>query len=87
MANLIVPNQCQIGLILQIPTYFTVLFYKIPSRFLLQSDIKGQIISKANCQAQGFFKKMNENTSHTSKNEFIRSFFGRILGLTICFRN
>ena len=48
MANLIVPNQCQIGLILQIPTYFTVLFYKIPSRFLLQSDIKGQIISKAN---------------------------------------
>ena len=25
---------------------------------------------------QGFFKKTNENMSHTSKNEFIRSFFG-----------
>ena len=32
-------------------------------------------------------KKMNENTSHSSKNEFIRSFFGRIHGLTICFWN
>ena len=41
---------------------------------------KGQIISKANCQAQGFFQKTNEKTSHTSKNEFFRSFFGRILG-------
>ena len=37
---------------------------------------KGQIISKANFQAQGFFQKTNENTSHTSKNVFIRSFFG-----------
>ena len=34
----------------------------------------------------GFFQKTDKNTSHTSKNEFIRSFFGRILGLTICFR-
>ena len=25
--------------------------------------------------------------SHSSKNKFIRSFFGRIHGLTICFRN
>ena len=35
---------------------------------------KGQIISKANCQDQGFFQKTNENISHTSQNEFIRSF-------------
>ena len=33
------------------------------------------------------FQKTNENTLHSSKNEFIRSFFGRIHGLTICFRN
>ena len=42
--------------------------------------LKGQIISKRFFPGQGFFKKTNENTSHTSKNEFIRSFFGRILG-------
>ena len=36
---------------------------------------------------QGFFKKTNENTSHSSKNEFILSFFGRIHGLMICIRN
>ena len=46
---------------------------------------KGQIISKANLSSRGFFKKTNENTSHTSKNELICSFFGRIHGLTICF--
>ena len=34
-----------------------------------------------------FFQKTNENTSHTSRNEFILSFLGRIHGLTICFRN
>ena len=48
-----------------------------------QEEGKGHLISKANCQ--GFSQKTNENTSHTSKNEFIRSFFGRILGLTIFF--
>ena len=34
-----------------------------------------------------FFQNMNENTSHSSKNEFIPLFLGRIHGLTICFRN
>ena len=34
-----------------------------------------------------FFQKTNENTSHGSKNEFICSVFGRIHGLTVCFRN
>ena len=48
---------------------------------------KGQLISKANQSSQGFSQKTNKNTSHSSKNEFIRSFFGRILGLAVCFRN
>ena len=48
---------------------------------------KGQLISKANCQGRGFSQKTNKNTSHTSKNEFIRSFFGRILGQKKTFRD
>ena len=48
---------------------------------------KGQIISKRFLAGRGFSQKTNENTLHTSKNELIRSFFGRILGLMICFRN
>ena len=51
------------------------------------NDVKGQIISKLFFSGRGFFQKTNKNTLHTSKNEFICSFFGRILGLTICFRN
>ena len=53
---------------------------------ILFSQTKGQIISKCLFGVFNFYQKTNENTSHTSKNEF-RSFFGRILGLTICFRN
>ena len=34
-----------------------------------------------------FFQKTNENTSHSSENEFICSIIGRIHGLTICFQN
>ena len=48
---------------------------------------KGQIISKCFFGVFNFFQKTNENTSHSSKNEFISSFFGRIQGLIICFRN
>ena len=33
---------------------------------------KGQIISKRVFSGRGFFRKTNENTSYTSKNEFIR---------------
>ena len=47
---------------------------------------KGQIISKRFFLAKDSPKKRTK-TSHTSKNEFIRSFIGRILGLTICFRD
>ena len=48
---------------------------------------KGQLILKCLFGGFNFFQKTNENTSHTSKNEFIRSFFGRIRGLTVCFPN
>ena len=44
---------------------------------------KGQIISKCLFGVFNFFQKANENTSHSSKNEFIRSFFGRIHSLTV----
>ena len=36
---------------------------------------KGQIISKCLFGVFNFFQKTNENISHTSKNEFIHSFF------------
>ena len=49
--------------------------------------IKGQKISKRFFSGRGFAKTTNENTSHASKNEFIRSFFESILGLTVSFRN
>ena len=62
---------------------FFLLLYVWASKIYVD---KGQLISKANCQGPGFSQKMNENTSHTSKNEFIRSFFGRILGQKKTFR-
>ena len=37
---------------------------------------KGQLISKWFFGVVDFLKKTNENKSHSSKNEFIRSFFG-----------
>ena len=37
---------------------------------------KGHLISKWFFEVVDFLQKTNENTSHTSKNEFIRSFFG-----------
>ena len=50
-------------------------------------EAKGQLISKRFFEVIDFLQKMNENSSHSSKNEFIRVFFGRIHGLTICIRN
>ena len=60
-------------------------FYKNFQRIFVMITIstKGQIISKRS--GHGFFQKTNENMSHTSKNEFIFLFFGRILGLTQLF--
>ena len=46
----------------------------------------GQVISIFFC-VLNFFQKPNKNTSRSRKNEFIRLFFGRIHGLTICFQN
>ena len=37
---------------------------------------KGQLISKRFFEVVDFLQKTNENNSHSSKNEFIRSFFG-----------
>ena len=48
---------------------------------------EGQIILKSFFGVFNFFQKTNKNMSHTNKNEFMRSFFGRINGMTICFRN
>ena len=39
-------------------------------------DFKGQLISKRFFEVVVFLQKTNENNSHSSKNEFIRSFFG-----------
>ena len=64
-------------------TYFSIRF--LLPRALLAFLTKGQIILKRLFCVFNFFQKMNKNTSHTSKNEFIRSFFGRILRLTIFF--
>ena len=50
------------------------------------AQVKGQIISKCLLGVFNFFQKTNKNTLHSSKNEFIFFFFGRIHGLTICFR-
>ena len=47
---------------------------------------KGQIITKG-FLVSSVSSKTNENRSHSSKIQFIRSFFGRIHGLTICFQN
>ena len=48
---------------------------------------KGQVILNVFFGVFYFFQKMYKNTSQSSKNEFIRSFFGKIHGLTICIRN
>ena len=57
-------------------------FFHFHFRWIYYCHSKDEIISKCLFGVFNFFQKMNENTS---KNEFIRSFFGRILGLTIFF--
>ena len=51
------------------------------------SDIKGQIISKRLVGVLEFSQKMNERIRRSSKNEFFRSFFGRIVEYQKSFRN
>ena len=51
--------------------------------------IKGQLISKCPFDIVNFFQKTNESKSHSthsSKVEFIRSFFGRNVSLKKSFR-
>ena len=60
--------------------FIQILYTKLSCR------TKSQIISKCLFGVFNFFQKTNENTSHSSRNEFIGSFFGRIHSLTICFR-
>ena len=43
-------------------------------------NAKGQLISKWLFGVFNFFQKTNKNMSHSSKNEFVHSFFGRIRG-------
>ena len=47
---------------------------------------KGQLISKCLFYVFTFFQKTNENKSTISKVEFVRSFFGRNVGLKKSFR-
>ena len=55
---------------------FETLIYRTKLAFgNLWPELKGQIISKRFFSGRGFFKKTNENTSHTSKYESISSFF------------
>ena len=42
----------------------------------LKIILKGQLISKWFFEVVDSLQKTNENNSHSSKNEFIRSFFG-----------
>ena len=56
-------------------------------RFPYSVRHKGQLISKYLFGVFNFFQKMNKNMLQSSKIEFICSFFGRIHGLTICFRD
>ena len=53
----------------------TALRYDSVAESICTHYSKGQIISKCFFSGRGFFQKTNENTSHTSKNEFIRSVF------------
>ena len=48
---------------------------------------KGQIITKGIFGVLKFSQKTNERIRRSSKNEFVRSFFGRIRGYQKSFRN
>ena len=64
-------------------TYFSIRF--LLPRALLAFLTKGQIILKRLFCVFNFFQKMNKNTSHTSKNEFICSFLGESEDTKSCF--
>ena len=49
--------------------------------------VKGQMISEGLFGVLEFSQKMNEQIRRSSRNEFVRSFFGRIRGYQKSFRN
>ena len=49
--------------------------------------VKGQIISKGLFGVLEFSQKTNKRIRRSSKNEFVRLFFGRIRGYQMSFRN
>ena len=81
------PPPAALALIILYLVLYCVMYKKWLTNAKCKYVPKGQLISKANQSSRGFSQKTNENTLHSSKNEFICSFFGRILGLTVCFRN
>ena len=72
----------QIEIVCRWALFSTIFVGKKSCRFFFA---KGQLISKCLFGDFNFFQKTNENTLHSSKNEFICSFFGRIHRLTIFF--
>ena len=53
---------------------FDIKVYHIILKLYSKALVKGQLISKCLLVDFNFFQKLNKNTSHSSKNEFIRSF-------------
>ena len=64
------------------PTLWTFFFC-----WLFEDLTKDQLISKCFLGVIGFLQKTNENKSHSRKNEFVCSFFGRIQDTIICIRD
>ena len=74
--------------------YLSLILEKEQTHFLNRDRIffsfwsaKGQIISKGLFVILEFSQKTNERIQRNSKNEFVRSFFGRIRGYQKSFRN
>jgi hypothetical protein len=65
--------------------YLQLIFGQKPSFIGPTQVVKGQIKPKADlCAVEfGFFSREEQKSN---KNKFVRSFFGRICGVPICFR-
>ena len=60
--------------------------YSTKTRKNIENDSKGQLISKCLFGVFTFFQKTIKKKSTSSKVEFVRSFFGRNVGLKQSFR-
>ena len=56
--------------------HFETVYNYLSKLNINQIGFKGQLISKWFFEVVDFLQKTNENNLHSSKNEFIRSFFG-----------